>query len=85
MIGTQLFSNGEDMYLILRVILERNLSKKDGSINADLFNAWKEHLNADKVLKKDGSFLFCKTVEDVEWEMIAEEALPVETLENTSI
>ena len=77
MIGRQLFRNGDDLYIIIREIAIHNLSNKDGSVKAELFNAWKEHLRADKVLKNSTHFLFCETVQEPEWEEI-----PVENSEN---
>lgn len=71
-VGKRLFRNGDDLYVILRQITISNLSNKDGSIRTELFNAWKEYLGADKVLKNSTHFLFCETITEPEWEDIPE-------------
>lgn len=68
-----MFKNGDDLYIILREITVAQLTKKDGKINAELFNAWKDYLGADKVLKSKERFLFCEIVQEPEWEMVPEE------------
>jgi hypothetical protein len=44
--------------------------RKDGSIVAEAFNGWKEHLGADHVLKNSTHFLFCQSVMDVEFTVL---------------
>jgi hypothetical protein len=75
MIGKELFKNGNDLYIILRKIHIHNLSNKNGSVKAELFNAWKEYLGSDKVLKNQTHFLFCETIQEPEWEDIPNESL----------
>ena len=41
----------------------------------DLFDAWKGHLKADVVLKKDPHFFFCKKIDDIEFEMVGSEVI----------
>jgi hypothetical protein len=64
----QLFQYGGEFYVILREIKVSTLSNRDGSLKGELFNAWKDFLGADKVLKKDGIFVFCETVQEANWE-----------------
>ena len=75
MIGRQIFRNGDDVYIILREIAIHNLSNKDGSIRSELFNAWKDYLGADKVLKNSTHFLYCETIQEAEWEEVPETEL----------
>jgi hypothetical protein len=63
----ELFRNGDDLYIVLRKIPLHNFKVKGSdAINPDLFNAWKEYLGADKVLKQNETFLFCETVPEAE-------------------
>ena len=45
----------DDLYEILRSVKESNRPN---------INVWKEYLKADKLLKKDECFLFCRKVEN---------------------
>jgi len=69
----QLYRHNDKVYVILRKLPHHNVSDKQGNIISELFNAWKEHLGADHVLRDSTHFMFCETVPDVEWEEIVEE------------
>ena len=71
MLIRRLFKNGNDLYLVIRKIPINNLIKKDGVIHNELFNAWKDYLSADKILKIPTHFLFCQTVEEPDWENVS--------------
>jgi hypothetical protein len=66
----RLFKNGDDLYLIIREFPIYQLTDKDGRIKNELFNAWKEYLGADKVLKNQTRFMFCETVQELQCEPI---------------
>ncbi len=68
----RLFKNGDDLYLIIRELPIYKLTDKDGNIKNELFNAWKEYLGADKVLKNQTHFMFCETVQELQCEPIAQ-------------
>jgi hypothetical protein len=68
----ELFFNNGKAYVILRKIAHHNVTGKDGNIKAELFNAWKEYLGADHVLRTSTEFLYCETVPDLEWEDVVE-------------
>ena len=72
MIRQQLYRNGEDLYLILREVEISRLLDKAGQIRGDAFNALKDDLGSDKVLKNQSHFLFCETVQEANWEDIAD-------------
>ena len=72
MIRQQLYRNGEDLYLILREVEISRLLDKAGQIRGDAFNALKDYLGSDKVLKNQSHFLFCETVQEANWEDIAD-------------
>jgi hypothetical protein len=72
MIRQQLYRNGEDLYLILREVEISRLLDKAGQIRGDAFNALKDYLGSDKVLKNQSHFLFCETVQEANWEDITD-------------
>jgi hypothetical protein len=73
MIRQQLYRNGDDLYLILREVEISRLMDKVGQIRGEAFNALKDYLRADKVLKNQTHFLFCETIQEVDWQDIPEE------------
>jgi hypothetical protein len=66
----EIFFNNGKAYVILRSLPQHNVTRKDGTIDAELFNAWKTYLGADHVLRTSEDFLYCETIPDVEWEDI---------------
>jgi hypothetical protein len=67
MVLKELFKNGDETYIIIRKIPVHNfIHKKTNAIIPEVFNLWKEHLGADKVLKHNETFLFCETVPEAE-------------------
>jgi hypothetical protein len=66
------FHNGK-AYIILRRVSAHNVSDRQGNIISELFNAWKEHLGADHVLKNSTHFMYCETIPDIEWEEVTED------------
>ena len=68
------FYNG-NVYLVLRDIPASYFFNKQGELNRDLLNAWKEHLGADHILKTDNRFLMCETVPEPEWNEVINETL----------
>jgi len=65
----QLYYYNNEIYIILRSIPISYFYKKE-ELNRELLNLWKEHLEADHVLKTNSHFLFCETVTEPEWEEI---------------
>jgi hypothetical protein len=63
--------SGDHYYQVIREIPVKEVSKKTGEIIPELFNAWKEHLGANHVLKDQGIFLFCKTIPEADWQPIS--------------
>ena len=72
MIRQQLYRNGDELYLILREVEISRLLDKAGQIRGDAFNALKDYLGSDKVLKNQSHFLFCETIQEANWEDIAD-------------
>ncbi len=69
----ELFYNNGTAYIILRKIPHHSVSDKKGNIVPELFNAWKEYLGADHVLRNTTHFLYCETIPEVEFEEIPPE------------
>jgi len=70
MIPTKLFRNGDELFIVLREFPIEKLNKKDGSINVELFNAWRDYLGSDKVFKNQTHFVYCEKIQDLEWEAV---------------
>lgn len=64
----ELFFNNGKAYVVLRRISHHNVMNRDGTVIKEAFNAWKEWLGANHVLRTQTHFLYCTTVDDVEWE-----------------
>jgi hypothetical protein len=62
------FSSGKS-YLILRKV-HIYLFTKNNVLNRNKLNLFKEWCGADHVLKTDSHFIFCETIEDVDFEEI---------------
>lgn len=73
----EIYFHNDKAYLILRRVPIHNVSDKQGNIISELFNAWKEHLGADHVLKNSTHFMYCESIPDIEWEEVTED-LPAE-------
>lgn len=63
------------MFQIIRKMPHHQFLRKDGTIIAEKYNAWKFWLEADHVFKTKTDFLFCETVPDLEYEMIAQDTI----------
>jgi hypothetical protein len=63
----QLYYHNDKAYLINRRIPVHNFEKK-GELNLDFVQAWRDHLGCDHVLRDQTHFIFCETIEDVEFE-----------------
>lgn len=68
----ELIEHDGSLYLIIRKLQISYLSNKDGSINANAFNACKEYLGSEKVLKNGEYFLFCEKIQEPEYEDITQ-------------
>jgi hypothetical protein len=66
----ELYHYNNKVYVILRRIPHHNFHKKNGELVLEVVGLWRDHLGADHVLKDQTHFIFCHTVQDVEWEEI---------------
>lgn len=71
----KLYFYNDNIYLILRDIPASYFFNKQGELNRDLLNTWKEHLGADHILKTDNRFLMCETVPEPEWNEVIDEII----------
>jgi hypothetical protein len=63
----QLFFYNDNVYLILRKLNLSYIIDKNNNINNELLKLWKEHEDADHILKTDTHFLLCETIKEPEW------------------
>ena len=69
----KLVKHGGKAYQVLRTIPLHQFLRKDGTIIAEKYNAWKQWLEADHVFKTTTHFVFCETVVDLDFEEISAE------------
>lgn len=67
---TEFFRHNDKVYIVLRKIPHHNFQKKDGTVVMEAIQLWKEHTSADHVLKTPTHFVFCHTIQPVEFEEI---------------
>ena len=66
-----LFKHGDTAYLIVKKRAFDLFSKKYGEApNMDAVQEYMNQVGADHVLKDQDSFIFCRTIEDAEFEEI---------------
>lgn len=78
----QLYFYKNKCYLIIRQLPHHNICDGKGEVIPTVFKAWKEYLGADHVLKTNEHFIFCETVQDVDWEDVKVEMPELEEAEN---
>jgi len=58
-----------NLYIVLRKIPIHNFKRKNSEeIIPEVFNGWKEWLEAEHVLKTETHFIFCQLPQDIECE-----------------
>ena len=71
--------NSGTLFEIVRVLVEKH---------KPIISDWKEHLRCDRVFRKNGMLYFCRTIEDVEAEIIPDKKdaiIKYEEANNTKI
>ena len=71
----KLLRQKEDLFEIVETFMIEYFYSDERLLKQDLFDAWKGHLKADVVLKKDPHFFFCKKIDDIEFEMVGSEVI----------
>ena len=69
----RLYFYNNNVYLVLRDIPASYFFNKQGELNRELLNTWKEYLGADHILKTENRFLICETVPEPEWNEVIDE------------
>jgi len=64
----ELITKGEVMYEIVKSVNAHMFANKNGSINQQVLGMYVHECDGDKVLQREGKFLICKTVEEVQYE-----------------
>jgi hypothetical protein len=71
----KLYFYNDNVYLVLRDIPASYFFNKQGELNRELLNTWKEYLGADHILKTENRFLICETVPEPEWNEVIDEII----------
>jgi hypothetical protein len=69
----RLYFYNNNVYLVLRDIPASYFFNKQGELNRELLNTWREYLGADHILKTESRFLMCETVHEPEWNEVINE------------
>lgn len=60
-----------NLYEILEKFQTEYFFTQENQLNKDLLENWKGHLGADIALKNGATFLLCKKIEDLDFEMVS--------------
>jgi len=66
----QLYIRGDRAYLILRRVLASHFRIEENPENMEWVKMYRDWCGADHVLRDQTHFMFCETIEDVEFEEI---------------
>lgn len=73
----ELYFFGGNAYIILRRIPIHVFENEEDILNMDKINVFKDWLGGDHVLRDQFHFLFCETIEDVDFEEIIQPETPL--------
>lgn len=63
------YKHGDSAYIILRALpINRFFMKETEQPDMELVKEYRDWCGADHVLRDNTHFMFCETIEDVEWE-----------------
>jgi ethanolamine ammonia-lyase large subunit len=66
----QLYFHNDKAYLIIRRVLESHFYGKGNSPQLEYVQMYRDWCGADHVLRDQTHYMFCETIEDVEFEEI---------------
>lgn len=66
----QLYVHGGKSYLILRKIIESHFHDKNNQPRLEYVQMYRDWVGADHVLRDQTHYMFCETIQDVEFEDI---------------
>lgn len=72
-----LIRHGGNLYEILERFQTEYFFTEERLLNKDLLDNWKGHLKADIALKNGATFLLCRKIEDLEFEMVSTDLIQV--------
>ncbi len=68
----QLYLHGEKSYIVLRRVLESHFHNKENNPQLEYVQMYRDWVGADHVLRDQTHYIFCETIDDVEFEEINE-------------
>ena len=60
----KLIKHNDVWYKLLRYLPLHNVMGKDGVVKMEALAMWRDYVGADHVLRDNGGFMLCETVED---------------------
>jgi len=66
----QLYLHGGNAYLVLKRTLEQHFHDKQNNPQLEYVQMYRDWLGADHVLRDQTHYIFCETIQDVEFEEI---------------
>ena len=64
-----IYKHGESAYIIIRTLpIDRFFQKDNEQPDMDKVKIFRDWCGADHVLRDNTHFMFCETIQDVEWE-----------------
>jgi hypothetical protein len=66
----QLYLHGGNAYLVLKRTLEQHFYDKQNNPQLEYVQMYRDWLGADHVLRDQTHYIFCETIQDVEFEEI---------------
>ena len=70
----QLYIHGGKAYLILKRVLEQHFYNKENYPQLEYVQMYRDWLGADHVLRDQTHYIFCETIQDVEFEEINDDS-----------
>jgi hypothetical protein len=64
-----------NLYEILEKFQTEYFFTEERLLNKDLLENWKGHLGSDMALKNGATFLLCRKIEDLEFEMVSSDLI----------
>jgi hypothetical protein len=70
----QLYLHGEKSYIVLRRVLESHFHNKENNPQLEYVQMYRDWVGADHVLRDQTHYIFCETIDDVEFEEINDDS-----------
>lgn len=64
----ELITKGEEMYEVVKSIGAHMFANRNGTINQQVLGMYVHDNDSDRVLQREGKFLICKSIEEVQYE-----------------